>query len=480
MSKFLIFSEYGETLDLALHLQDIEKQEVVMYIADHDYRKIGEGLVKKEVAWWNCIGKGYIWVFDGCSHGNLQDWLRGRGESVFGGSEKGDKLENDRQLAQGWFRAAGFKQPTSKNFHSFDDAVKFVSDNKSKRWILKQNGDAPKSLNHMGKFDDSSDMLFHLEELKKAWNETEFGKVDFDLMEVVEGLEVAASAFFNGIDFLKNKDGRVVGFLNFEEKKEADGGTGETTGEMGTTFIGVTEDNVLFKDIILRPEIIKGLVAAKFRGVFDINCIKTKDGIVALEPTCRFGVPATSYEFMEGLKTPASTLITTVAKGESKPISIHEGVGMVMCVVARPYPVEADIADGATSMGERLWILNDGKPTKDFSDDQKKHIHVENFYKDEGVYKVATKNGYLLTVTATGASIAEVRDSLIQYIKENIFISGMKYRTDIGKRVEKEGGSSKEQKLQKKYEDDVATLQKKHDEELTTIKKVLKKAIYED
>ncbi len=480
MSKYLIYTEYGELTDLAMHLQDIEKQEVVVYIADHDYRKIGEGLVTKETNWWDCIGKGYTWVFDGCSHGNLQDWLRGRGESVFGGSEKGDKLENDRQLAQAWFKSAGFKQPISKNFKRFEDAIKFVTDNNTKRWILKQNGDAPKSLNHMGKFDDSSDMLFHLEELKKSWNETEFGKVDFDLMEVVEGLEVAASAFFNGTDFLKNKDGKVVGFLNFEEKKEADGGTGETTGEMGTTFIGVTEDNALFKDIILRPEIRRVLRDSKFRGVFDINCIKTKEGIVALEPTCRFGVPATSYEFMEGMKTPASTLINIVAKGEDKPIAIHEGVGMVMCVVARPYPVEADIADGATSMGERLWILKDGKPTNNFSDEQKKHIHLENFYKDKDVYKVATKNGYLLTVTATGASISDVRDGLIQYIKDNIFIPGMKYRTDIGKRVEKEGGSSKEQKLQKKYEDDVAALQQKHDTEMTNIKKVLKKAIYED
>jgi phosphoribosylamine-glycine ligase len=49
---------------------------------------------------------------------------------------------------------------------------------------------------------------------------------------------------------------------------------------------------------------------------------------------------------------------------------------------------------------------------------------------------VATKSGYLLTVTAIGEEIAKVREGLIEYIKDNILIAGQKYRSDIGKRVE--------------------------------------------
>ncbi len=69
------------------------------------------------------MGAGYIWVFDGCTYGGLQDWLRGEGEVVFGGSAKGDKLENDRQLGQALFNAVGFKQPESKNFKNIDEAI---------------------------------------------------------------------------------------------------------------------------------------------------------------------------------------------------------------------------------------------------------------------------------------------------------------------------------------------------------------------
>ena len=44
-------------------------------------------------------------------------------------------------------------------------------------------------------------MVFHLNSLKKRWNQDAYGDIDFDLMEVVEGLEVACSAFFNGNNF---------------------------------------------------------------------------------------------------------------------------------------------------------------------------------------------------------------------------------------------------------------------------------------
>ena len=438
MSKFIVHTEYAELLDLAIHLKN-EGHEVLVYIPNKKYAKIGDGIVPKLTEWWHKLGQGYIWLIDGCSHGNFQDWLRNNGELVFGGNEMGDKLENDRQLGQKLFKSAGFYQPESKNFKDFDSALEFILNNKDKRWILKQNGNAPKSLNHMGKFDKNIDMIFHLQGLKKRWNQDAYGEIDFDLMEVVERLEVACSAFFNGHEFIKNKAGKIVGFLNFEEKKECDGGTGETTGEMGTTFIGTTEDNKLFSDIILRPKIKSVLKKINFRGVFDINCIKTKKGIVALEATSRFGIPSTSYEFIEGMKSDPAELLEMVARGEDGTIEIKEGVGMCMVLAAKPYPIDDeydDIDDEATSRGEKLWILNEGKPVKDFNNEQKKHIHLQNFYKDDGNYLVATKNGYLLVVTGKGKTIKDTRDALIEYIKQNLYITGMKYRTDIGKRVE--------------------------------------------
>lgn len=465
--KFLIHSEFAELLDLAMRLKD-DGHDVLMHVPSKEHDKIGEGIIDKVSDWYSKIGDGYVWVFDGCSHGKLQDWLRSRGEVVFGGSEAGDKLENDRQLGQKLFKASGFTQPESKNFKGtsgIDEALAFVMSNRDRRWILKQNGDAPKGLNHMGKFEGNEDMLFHLDGLKKKWNEPSMGPVDFDLMEVVEGLEVAASAYFNGTSFVKGKDGKVVGWLNFEEKKECDASLGETTGEMGTTFIGVTEDNGMFREMIMHPKITEALAAAKFRGIFDVNCIKTKEGTVALEATCRFGIPSTSYEMCVSTEN-VGQVLSDVASGKDEPISISMGVGMVTCVVAKPYPAEADMESDATSIGEKLWPLKSGRPSKDFSREQREFIHLQNFHKD-GDYLVSTKCGYLLTVTSSGSSIAGARAQAIDRIKDNLYIAGMKYRTDIGKRVEDHLGINEKRR-------------EARDADVSQIKAAIKKIIYEE
>jgi hypothetical protein len=145
---------------------------------------------------------------------------------------------------------------------------------------------------------------------------------------------------------------------------------------------------------------------------------------------------------IEGMDSSVGELLSAMAKGINRKIEIHMGLGMVMCVVAKPFPLEADVEDDATSMGERLWILQDGVPVSEFTLEQRRHIHLYNFKLKENAesgetyYSVPTKSGYLYTVTARGEYISTMRDSLIHYIKQNTFISGMKFRQDIGKRVE--------------------------------------------
>ena len=437
--KFIVMSEFGELLDLAMYLDKVEGYEVLMNISSADYEKIGDGIVKKEKNWHNCIGKGYIWVIDGCDQADLQDWLREQGEYVVGTNKEMSELENDRQKGQKWFKEAGFYQPFSKNFTNIDECIKFVEENRDTKFILKQNGSLPKAVNHKSKFDDNIDMLFHLSELKKNWSEATVGKFDCDLMEIVSGMEVAVSAFFNGHDFLRNKEGKIVAFKNHEQKKEADGDLGATTGEMGTLFIDCDEDDELVKEVMLNKVIVDKLKKTDYRGVFDINCIVTDKGIVGLEPTSRYGIPATSYEFIGGLKSNTGKLLASMAKGRDEAISLQKGVGIVQVIVASPFPIEADVEESATSLGEKLWIIGkNGKPIKDFTDEQRKHIHLENFKKtDEGNYVVASKSGYLLTVTGFGKDICDAREKCLEYIKENIYLSDYKYRQDLGKSIEK-------------------------------------------
>ena len=437
--KFLIVSKYGEILDLALWLQDVEHEDVTFCVTNDENKKIGLGLVKKSDTWMQFMGQGCVWVFDGCEDGKLQDWLRSKGEAVFGGSEKGDRLENDRQLGQRLFKRAGFKQPESKNFTDLGDALKFVEDNDDKRWILKQNGSAPKHLNHMGKFEGNIDLLYHLECLKKSWNEADYGKFDCDLMEVVEGTEVAASAFFNGEDWMRNEDGKVVGFINCENKKECDGDMGATTGEMGTVILGCDEDNTLFEDILLRPEIGEALKEAGFRGVFDINgCLLDDGDFVAFEATARIGVPIGAYILEDGLETNAADLMEAVARGEQVDVEVGRQVAVIMVMASRPFPIEANLEDDQTSTGERLWLLkNDGQPHDEMTAEQRRRIKLYNFFKDDDdSLKVATESGYMLTVSGYGDTVEEAREDAKEFAKENLYLPGMKWRQDLGYKIE--------------------------------------------
>src|SRR5260221_4570089 len=112
--KFYIYSTYGELLDVALYLQNVENCEVVFAVPDHSCEKIGDGLVKKDNNWFNYVSKGYIWVVDGCENGELQDYLRTHNEAVFGnGGKLSEELENDRRKGQDLLKKAGFNQPES-------------------------------------------------------------------------------------------------------------------------------------------------------------------------------------------------------------------------------------------------------------------------------------------------------------------------------------------------------------------------------
>jgi phosphoribosylamine-glycine ligase len=192
----------------------------------------------------------------------------------------------------------------------------------------------------------------------------------------------------------------------------------------------------------MRPKIVEVLREMNFRGIFDINTIKADDGLVALEPTMRFGIPSTSYECIEGLVSDPGKLFYTAARAQDEPIEIKQEIGMVMCVVGKPWPIASTVPEN-TSVGERLWIIQDDEIADDFTEEQLRHIHLYNFERTEdktsgeSIYTIPTREGYILTVTASGTKVDDVRERLIKYIRANIYFAGMKYRMDIGKRVEK-------------------------------------------
>src|SRR5205807_2351897 len=104
----------------------------------------------------------------------------------------------------------------------------------------------------------------------------------FQLQEFVKGVEIGASRFFNGKDFV----GPVC--MGVEYKRLCSGDVGPLTGEMGT-LIFWRDDTRLFRETTSKLK--SQLAAVNYVGYIDINCIVNAGGIFPLELTCRFGYP---------------------------------------------------------------------------------------------------------------------------------------------------------------------------------------------
>ena len=153
------------------------------------------------------------------------------------------------------------------------------------------------------------------------------------LEEIVDGYEIAFSAYFDGKKFVQT-------VTNCEHKHMFPGNMGILVPEMGT---------LAFYDPMPKiQELLDSLLDSSsarehlqdYRGLIDVNCIVSGLGeVYALEFTCRFGVPIS--DIMTGLlKVDGSTygeFLLSVATGDADPTLLKHregfaiGANMVVC-----------------------------------------------------------------------------------------------------------------------------------------------------
>jgi phosphoribosylamine--glycine ligase len=98
-------------------------------------------------------------LFEETGRGAEQDRLRGLGLRVIGGSELGDRLENDRVFGQEALRDAGLRVAQSFEFQGFDAAITHLV-NLPGRYVLKFSGeDFASTRSYIGVLDDGEDVL---------------------------------------------------------------------------------------------------------------------------------------------------------------------------------------------------------------------------------------------------------------------------------------------------------------------------------
>lgn len=396
---------------------------VKIFIEEKDRRRNFKEILNKTSDWrieLNWVGKDGLIIFDDIGYGHDQDRLRKDGYNVFGGSLYGDLLEQDRVLAQNIFEEYGLKSIPSYNFSSIKKAIQFINKN-PKAWVIKQNGTSSKSINFVGNFKDGSDTI----DVLRSYSKNNATKTDvITLQERIVGVEIAATRYFNGRDWI----GPTL--INIEHKKLFPGDLGPTTSEMGTLGWYESEDSK-FTELTLN-KIKPYLQKINYRGVFDINCIVNKNGCYPLEATSRFGSPIVHLQ-TELNNSSWFEVLNYTARGIDFNLKYKKSFGVVVLVAIPPFPFAKKI-DEQSQIGTYLHF------NKAISDKEFKRIHFEeiSFDKKRKKYYVSDDRGYLIYITGTGKKIEFARKTTYDLINK-IHIPKMFYRNDIGLKFSSDG-----------------------------------------
>ena len=390
--------------------------EVKLFIEEKDRRHNLDSLVEKTENWkseLDWVGKDGLIIFDNVGYGKIQDSLRKKGYTVFGGSELGDKLENDREHCQKIFEQHGIKTRPIKDFEDMDDAVMYIKEN-PKAWVIKQNGSSLKSINYVGIFPDGKDTIAVL---KNYLQNKYINKDKITIHEKIDGVEIGVGRYFNGKDWV----GPIE--INLEHKRFFPDDIGPTTSEMGTlAWYDDNENNKLFQETLAKMK--PYLQKINFKGDFEINCIVNKDGAFPLEATPRLGSPIIHLH-TEIHSSPWGELFYAIAKGEKHNLKWKKGFGIVLLMAVPPFPYSKknkhDIFYGLNIYFDKL------------SKEEMKHVHLEGVskrYNSEQHY-ISDNRGYVLYVTGMGKTPEEARKKVYD-IASKIVIPKVMYRNDIG------------------------------------------------
>ncbi len=366
---------------------------------------------KKELSW---VGKDGLIVFDDVGYGEVQDNLRKKGYTVFGGNAAGDKLEQDRAYGQKIFKKYGLNTVPLKDFNSIKSAIAFVKKNK-KAWVIKQNNHHySKVLNYVGEFEDGRDVIGMLD---NYYHNKNVRTEKISLHQKIIGVEVGIGRYFNGNDWV----GPIE--FNIEYPRFFPGDIGPLTSEMGTVaWYSEDEKNKLYKETIekLKPYLKK----IKFKGDFEINCIVNETGIYPLEATPRMGSPIIHLH-SELHISPWGDLLYAIAKGEKYDLKWKKGYGIVVLVAVPPFPY-TEKSQKNLLYGSYVYIDN-------VKEEDHEHIHFEeiSYNPSKKRYYISDTRGYILYVTGVSASLKNTQKEVYGMIK-NIYIPKMFYRSDIG------------------------------------------------
>lgn len=418
--RFLGVGETNDLGDMYLRLMR-DGHEVRVHMSDADSHGVMQDMIefvddwRSSLGWIREAGSDGIMLFETANLGKVQDELRRNGLNVIGGSELGDRLENDRVYGQQVLRSIGLETAVSHAFGAFDEAIAFLRESPG-RFVFKLNGSNWASTRtYVGQMDNGADMIALLSTMRHKWPVDAIP--DFMLMQHVTGVEVGVGAFFDGERFLEPAN------LDWEYKRFFPGDIGELTGEMGTvvTYRGAER---LFDATLARLAPL--LRESGYCGYINLNTIINEKAIYPLEFTCRFGYPG--FCILDSLHAESwASLFGSMVRKDQRQLRTKPAVsvGVVLTVPSFPY------REGFDELGKGTPIsLRDTMNDADMDG-----LHYGEVTLSEGQLVTAGMVGYVMVVTGVAETIDAARGVAYDRVGK-VVIPNMRYRNDIGARHE--------------------------------------------
>jgi phosphoribosylamine--glycine ligase len=367
---------------------------------------------REQLDWVRGAGdEGYI-VFESADQGAEQDALRREGFYVVGGSEYGDRLENDRAFGQAALSAVGLQVVPSHAFDNFERAQEFVR-RRARRYVFKLDGsDASSWRNVVGQAPDGSDMLALLQTQHERLARVGLLPARFVLMDHVEGVETGVGAYFDGQAFL-----RPV-CLDWEHKHLFAGDVGELTGEMGT-LVTYEHAEPLFSASL--SKLAPLLREHGYVGYINLNTIVNEHGIWPLELTCRFGYPG--YAILDALQSDGWPALFRAMRARSGSFAARPGYALGVVLSVPPYPYRYGYSEIARGLPITL--------APELSADASAALHWGEVEWAGGQLITSGVIGYTGVATGVGDSV-EAAQAQAYAVARQVFVPNLRYRTDIG------------------------------------------------
>ncbi len=339
----------------------------------------------------------------------LVDRLAVEGIAAFGPSKAAAEIESSKVFSKGLMARLGIPTAAFGTFDAFEEARAFIEAHAGPL-VVKADGLAAGKGAVVTQTKDEA-----LAALRSMLVEGIFGDSGHRVVieERLRGREVSAHAF---------TDGRTVVPmpLSCDHKPIFDGDRGPNTGGMGAYSPPdwLDADTAAWIDQHVTEAAVRALLeeGRPYRGVLYPGLMITDDGPKVLEFNCRFGDPETQA-LLPRLKSDLLEVLWAVVNNRLDQVTVEWSdeacVGVVLA--SGGYP-------GAYETGFPIEGL-------DAVDADVQVFHAGTRRREDGA--VVTAGGRVLTVVATGATLAEAREKAYRNV-ERIRFQGVHYRRDIG------------------------------------------------